>query len=53
MNELGLNNGQGRIYSNEWEEEKEDDMELSLSTLLDFGRQLTLGMVGIPTWVSQ
>ena len=52
LNELGLNNVQERIYSNEWEEE-EEDMELSLSTLLDFGRQLTLGMVCIPTLVSQ
>ena len=50
LNKLGfINNGRGRIYSDEWEEEKEEDMELSLSTLLDFGRQLTLGMVCIPT----
>lgn len=46
LNELELNEGQGRIYSDEWEEEKEEgDMELSLYTLLDFGRQITLGMV--------
>jgi hypothetical protein len=47
LNELGLViNGRGRIYSNEWEDDKEEeDMELSLYTLLDFGRQITLGMV--------
>ena len=42
LSELG--NGQERIYNDEQEEE-EEDIELSLHTLLDFGRQITLGMV--------
>ena len=40
-----LRNGRERINSDEQEEEEEDDTELSLHILLDFGRQITLGMV--------
>ena len=54
LSELG--NGHEKIYSDEQEvqqEEEEEDVELSLYTLLDFGRQITLGMVCIIIYIMQ
>ena len=45
LNELADRREYGRRVYRVEEEEGEEDVELSLHTLLNFGRQITLGMV--------